>query len=206
MKSNIKVIIFDLGGVLVPEKRDFIDDHISRLLKITKNNLRKLYKNINNKLTKGEVSLGQFYSKILKKIKVEKEITSSELVQKHIELYKKCQKRNINVLRLIEKLKKKYLVVCLVNTEIEIAKINKEAGLYDIFSKSFISTDMKIMKPNLNIYKTVLRQLGVKSKEVVFIDDKEKNVKAAKTLGINGILFTNVKDLKISLKRILSNF
>jgi putative hydrolase of the HAD superfamily len=200
MKNNIKVIIFDLGGVLVPEKRDLMDNHISRFLKIKEGDLKRFSKNLNNELTKGEIDLSQFYSGILKKIN-NKEISPSKLVQKHIALYKKyCIKRDASVLRLIRRLKKRYLVVCLVNTELEIAKINKENGLYNIFLKSFISTEMKMMKPSLNIYKMVLRRLRIKSEKAVFIDDKEKNVNSARKLGINSILYKNFRQLKKDLK------
>ena len=55
--------------------------------------------------------------------------------------------------------------------------------------KIFVSYELGLLKPDAEIYKQVLRLLKAKPKEVVFIDDKLKNVEAAKSIGINGIVF-----------------
>lgn len=55
--------------------------------------------------------------------------------------------------------------------------------------KIFVSYELGLLKPDAEIYKQVLRLLKAKPEEVVFIDDKLKNVEAAKSIGINGIVF-----------------
>lgn len=54
-----------------------------------------------------------------------------------------------------------------------------------------MSYELGLLKPDAEIYKQVLRLrlLKAKPEEVVFIDDKLKNVEAAKSIGINGIVF-----------------
>jgi len=55
--------------------------------------------------------------------------------------------------------------------------------------KIFVSYELGLLKPDKAIYQSVLAKLNVKPEEVIFIDDKRENVEAAKSLGINGIVF-----------------
>ena len=68
-----------------------------------------------------------------------------------------------------------------------------ESGKYQDWVKEkyrFYSFDLKMLKPNNDIYKEVVSRLNCSFDEVVFIDDKEKNIIAASDLGIYSILFT----------------
>ena len=47
-----------------------------------------------------------------------------------------------------------------------------------------------IVKPDPEIYKTLLSRFGLKAEECVFIDDTEENVTSAEKLGFKGIVFT----------------
>ncbi len=55
--------------------------------------------------------------------------------------------------------------------------------------KIFVSYKLGLLKPDAEIYKQILTLLKAKPEEVIFIDDKLKNVEAAKSIGINGIVF-----------------
>lgn len=55
--------------------------------------------------------------------------------------------------------------------------------------KIFVSYELGLLKPDKAIYQSVLARLNAKPEEVIFIDDKRENVEAAKSLGINGIVF-----------------
>lgn len=70
--------------------------------------------------------------------------------------------------------------------------------------RAFTSYDLGLLKPDPLIYKVVLQKLGAKPQEVIFIDDKQKNVEAAKSLGILGIVF-NRDTLKKDILSLLSN-
>ena len=59
------------------------------------------------------------------------------------------------------------------------------------------------MKPNHRIYQTLLQKLKLTSAEVVFVDDKLENIKGAKKCGIKAIRFTNYKDLRVKLRKLI---
>ena len=58
---------------------------------------------------------------------------------------------------------------------------------------------MRIKKPDPKFFKRVLEDSKLNSSECVFIDDKKKNIEAARKFGINGILFLNINQLKKEL-------
>lgn len=55
------------------------------------------------------------------------------------------------------------------------------------FDSIFCSYEMKICKPDQNIFKKALEKDAMSPKETIFVDDSEKNVKAAEALGIHGL-------------------
>jgi putative hydrolase of the HAD superfamily len=58
-------------------------------------------------------------------------------------------------------------------------------------------------KPELKIYRLTLKKLKVKPEECIFIDDKEKNLKPAKKLGIKTVLAKNPKQVIRDVCKIL---
>lgn len=100
-------------------------------------------------------------------------------------------------LDMLKVLRRKYKVFLLSNTNsIHIDYIGKYLkGAYpayefekDFFDQVYYSFRMKDRKPNLSIYMTVLERENLVPHEVLFIDDNEENVLAARQLGINSIL------------------
>ena len=71
----------------------------------------------------------------------------------------------------------------------------------------FTSYKLGLLKPDPKIYQTVLKELNAQPQEVIFIDDKEKNVAAACSLGIHGIQFkreTIISEIKSSITQMHS--
>ena len=59
-------------------------------------------------------------------------------------------------------------------------------------------------KPDPAIYRYVLKKLGTRPGETLFLDDKLVNVEAARALGMKALEFTTVEQLRADL--IASNF
>jgi epoxide hydrolase-like predicted phosphatase len=53
------------------------------------------------------------------------------------------------------------------------------------------SHEVGISKPDPRIYELACERLGVRPREMIFLDDVEPNVEAARDLGAHGILFTS---------------
>lgn len=70
------------------------------------------------------------------------------------------------------------------------------------FEHKFLSYDLKMKKPDAEIFLTVAERLAAKPEQCLFIDDLEPNIKAAKELSFQTILFRNAEQLRGELKEL----
>ena len=56
-----------------------------------------------------------------------------------------------------------------------------------------ISYQVKLLKPDVKIYKTFLREFRLKPQECFFLDDLKENLEGARKLGIQGMVFENAE-------------
>ena len=61
------------------------------------------------------------------------------------------------------------------------------------------SCELRIAKPDPEIYRHTLEQLGVEAEDALFIDDIQRNIDAARQAGMKAILFTDVERLTSDL-------
>ena len=66
-----------------------------------------------------------------------------------------------------------------------------------------ISSFVKLIKPDRAIYEYLLNTYSLKAEECVFVDDRPKNVEAARALGMKGIIFEGYEKGSESLKKLL---
>ncbi|OXA75048.1 haloacid dehalogenase [Flavobacterium branchiophilum] len=92
----------------------------------------------------------------------------------------------------LKKLSQNYDLYLLSNTDaIHIAYFESQTPatfvkeFYQCFKKIYFSFDLKMRKPDLEIYQHVLQDNGLNPKKTLFIDDKKANTDAAAQLGIS---------------------
>lgn len=204
----IKLIIFDIGGVVGRDTANHSFAAVTQFLKIKKTKLLNVRENnskLVNLVTLGKISLFDLYHRIKKELGAEK-VNTKKILAAHLRGHTKyAHIKNKQLVRLVISLKKQYQVVCLSNTEPEIYEINKKHRVFDYFHQRFISTQMHMMKPEPRIFKTVLTSLKIKPAEAVFIDDNIKYIKAANKMGIHAIWYKNMPKLKKTLIRLSVN-
>ena len=64
------------------------------------------------------------------------------------------------------------------------------------------SCEVKQIKPEPEIYKTVLGRYNLEPSETVFLDDRAENCEAARKLGIHAIQFKNFKQAAGELEKL----
>jgi len=72
----------------------------------------------------------------------------------------------------------------------------------ELFNCVAYSYDAQSTKPSDKIFKFLLKKLKAKPEETLFIDDYEKNVLAAKKLGLHAIKFTSPHQLIAQLREL----
>lgn len=72
----------------------------------------------------------------------------------------------------------------------------------EYFDDTFISADVKLVKPQREIYEMALEKFGVTAEECVFIDDLPSNIEMGENCGICGVVFHgDVEILRADLRR-----
>lgn len=64
-----------------------------------------------------------------------------------------------------------------------------------------MSHQVLMIKPDPEIYKMLIKRYGLDPQECIFIDDTEKNVEVAESLGMTGIVFTTKEDADAKIAR-----
>lgn len=68
-------------------------------------------------------------------------------------------------------------------------KLRNNLGIESLLTGSVISGDIGVRKPDAEIYRILVESSGCRSDDMLFIDDRDKNVFAAREFGIDGLLF-----------------
>lgn len=179
----IKVIAFDLVGVLVNEK----DIRLS----CTEEKLERLF---------GDNISDDIYLKDAEKI-VKNKNDIIPITKNIIEKLYKIKEEN-----LIRNLKKKYN-----NIKIIIAT-NHVTYVKDYIKNNFkevddiiISAQINKIKPDKGFYKYIIDKYLISPEELLFLDDNEKNISSAKEIGINTIYVKKDISLYDEILKIINN-
>lgn len=96
------------------------------------------------------------------------------------------------ILSAIGALRAQGFICCLAsNQQSHRARFMSEAlGYSKYFDKEFYSCDLGFIKPDERFFQSILAHIGKPANTVLFIDDHESNVLAARSAGLNGAVFS----------------
>jgi len=192
----IKCILFDLGGVLV----EFSDEEYIRYLSsMSHKDIKKGRKRLEfwwRRLYLGMIKVSFFEQNIAKIFGIEKEQV------RWIEFYEQRVKLDKKMVALAKKLRKNYKIAFL--SDIDFSHYDISLRILDLkwFDYHFASCYIKLRKPDPEVYRYVLKKIGLKPGEVIFIDNRLDNVLGARSIGIRSIVFKGQKDLISRLKKL----
>ena len=193
----IKLVLFDLGGVIIdiPEYRYF--RYLSRINRVSPYLAERIIVRSAPLLESGKMSLAKFQEDM----GMEFGIPSSKIAW--LSFFKKNAKLNSKTIEVVKELKKNYRIAFLSNVDRwrydYLAKHILNKVLY-LFDYRFASFKLGIVKPSPLAYKKVLKAMRLKPSEVLFIDNNLENVMGARSVGIRSLQFSNIKILKLDLK------
>ncbi len=91
---------------------------------------------------------------------------------------------------LIRRLRPPYRTAVLSNADRTLrARFEAVDGLLDLFDDFVCSADIGMAKPDPRIYALAAQRLGLPLGECVFIDDLDRNIDAAREVGMHGVHF-----------------
>lgn len=191
----IKLILFDLGGVLFTDGTSKFIKSISTRYDIP---LEKVSEIVNGELglkyREAQITRDEFWNQLVSKLSLTENII--DLENEWINYYELFEKTK----EIIIKLKEKYKVYYLSNNVKERAeRLNEKFDYLKLFDGGVYSHEVKAIKPDPKIYEFALNKAGFLANETIFIDDKESSLEPARKMGIETILFENSDKLEADL-------
>lgn len=184
---TIKFCVWDVGQVIYPYTLSYLDEWALSKTKDKENYISKggIKKFDYNPYMAGEVNNEEFCKKLCAEYNI------AYLPQTPLEikraLYKGVGNYFEETLQTMHSLSAKGIKNCILSNALPMLKDTAPQEVEPQYR--FASFELKLLKPNPEIYKSVRQLLGCHFNEMIFIDDKEKNVLSAKSLGIHGIVF-----------------
>jgi putative hydrolase of the HAD superfamily len=68
------------------------------------------------------------------------------------------------------------------------------------FDHQILSCELRLIKPDPEIFRRTIERIGVKPEATLFVDDREANVEAARALGLRAIQFESTEQLRAELR------
>lgn len=205
MKRKYSVIVFDLGNVIIPFDYSKPLQYFNNLKPGLGDRFAQLYKNnyhVHRQFEKGKLSKEEYLKTMIEWL--DDLITGNQFCEVFSDIFS----LNEDVIALLPKLKKDYILCLLSNTN----QIHEEYGYkhYEFmkyFDKLFLSHEVGAIKPEEEIYKAVEVFTQKPSAEHIFIDDIQEYVDGAKACGWDAIQFNGYQDLveQLKIKGVLNN-
>ena len=184
--TEIKAVIFDLGNVLVNYDVWKAARRFSKAGGISQVRIWAHFflSKFEQAYTRGEISTREFYNAACKVFK--KPVPYK--VFKHY--WNDIFWENPGMDKLLTRLKKHYPLYLISNTNaLHFTYLKKHFKLLRHFKRRFPSHEVGARKPDLKIYRRVLRKIGLRPEETVFIDDMKSFIAGARKAGMHAIRF-----------------
>lgn len=205
--SQIKNIIFDLGGVIINLD---INKTIQEFNKLSNKQFETIYTQLQqspvfDKFDKGEISESDFFNEIQKALGIN--IPKEKLLFAWNAMLLDFPK---NRLQLLEKLKPNYRLFLLSNTnETHVTEFEsilfKQHGFHNLeslFETVYYSCRMGMRKPNNNIFDFVLTKHNLNPQETLFIDDSPQHIEGALKSGIRAEFLARDREVEDLIKEL----
>lgn len=100
-----------------------------------------------------------------------------------------------------------YRVYCLSNMSYKAIRECSDAMRFiPMLDGAILSCEVKLIKPDSEIYKFLLDKYSLNPDECIYVDDLEANVRTADELGMHGIVFKDVKQAALAIDKIENQF
>jgi len=197
-EKTSKVIVFDLGDVLIPFDYSIAVQRLNKIEKNLGNTFLKFLKEnyeLHRSFERGDLTKETFTSIMCNAL--ENKIDEETFCKIYSEIFTV----NENVVSLLPRLKKNYKLALLSNTNEIHTKYGWERySFLQHFDKLILSHEVNAVKPEEKIYKTVEACTKLLPQEHLFIDDVLEYVNGAKKSGWDGIQFIGYENLVEELK------
>lgn len=200
MNKKIKNLIFDMGGVLIDLDRDACVEAFREIGYAEADELLNNYapKGAFRQLEIGNFSPEEFYAYVRNHIGAH--ITSDQIENAFLKFLNGLPAYKLDMLC---ELRKRFNIYMLSNTNAIMMPYIRETyftqcGLTfeDYFDRAFLSFEMKLMKPDDEIFLRMIADASIDPAQSLLIDDGKANIETARRLGFETYLASPEEDFR----------
>jgi putative hydrolase of the HAD superfamily len=198
--SPITAVIFDYGLVLVPGPTAEQFRPMAEMFNLDFDSFYKLWEGSRNIYDRGEITAEEYWLRLAAQ-------TNISLDQRQIEILREIEVEiwahpdPAMLAWLIALHSEGFKTALLSNMPLDLMRyVLANFKWMENFTFKTFSADVRLIKPEPAIYEHTLRGLRVSATEALFVDDRWPNIKAARKLGIHGIQFRSVAQLRGELE------
>ncbi len=195
----IDTVIFDVGNVLI----EWDPEHLYRKLIPDQAERSHFLANICTPEWNVQQDLGRSWSEAISEL-LGKHPDKHDLIKAYSERWHEMVPGEISgTVEILEELKSAgvplYAITNFSNEKFAEAKA-RFPFLATSFLDTVVSAEERIIKPDLRIFEILIERNRLNANACAFIDDSEKNIKAADQAGLNAVHFTGADKLRRDLK------
>ena len=191
MQSMIKVVFFDVGGVLLKQDSN-VFDVFDKMNGFQSGESVRLWTEYLHQAHTGKIFSPQQYYQF------------PQITNLKNKLYE-TNKPTKGIIRILNELSASLRLGVISNFTPDLDDVLKQIGVYDFFEHVINSSQVGIKKPSPEIYNVSCSKFNILPSEAIFVDDNSRNVEAAQDFGMNGILFTGSDSLETALRQYSRN-
>ena len=200
--APIRAVILDYGDVISLPADPAIIAKMAAEFRLPEERFRQLYGSFRLDYDRGTLDANQYWLQIAQAAGVE--LSAGQIADLRAADVAMWSRLNPSVLRWAEQLRTAGMKTAVLSNMhddmVQHLRLNGE------WTKSFdcltLSSAIRMAKPQPEIFKYCLKLLDVATHEALFIDDRERNVQAAKAQGIRGIVAPSTAHLRAQLEAI----
>jgi putative hydrolase of the HAD superfamily len=198
--SNLKAVIFDYGDVLCLQPTAEDVDASARILDVSSDVFRSLWHRNRDLYDRGDLSPETYWRKFAED--AGKSLDAAQLrglSERDVTMWSRLNPGMVAWLEFLSSAGMKTAVL----SNMHIDMVRHARRNFQWLSRAHCTTfsaEVRLIKPDPLIYEHCLRGLDVAPSEALFIDDRLVNIEAARAVGIHGIQFKSMAQLRIELE------
>lgn len=188
----IRAVIFDMYETLITHYRSplYFGAQMAEDAGIAEEKFQALWRPTEYDRTIGKLTFEEVVENILRENRCYSGELVKKIVQRRIETKEDCFKKiHEEIIPMLEQLKAKGILIGLIsNCFSEEAEVIRRSVLFPYFDAVYLSYEQGVQKPDKEIYKRCMADLGVRPEECLYIGDGGSNeLEAARTLGMKAL-------------------
>jgi len=198
---KIEAVFFDLGGVLLRTEYQAPREHLAERLGLSYDDLvRMIFESESaRKASLGEITVQQHWEAVAARLRR----PASEIPSIRGEFFG-GDVLDRELLEFIRGLRQTRRTGLISNGWPDLREYIVRNGFADAFDAIVISAEVGLLKPDARIYQLALQSLRALPQATALVDDMPANVDAARSLGMEGIVFREAGQARQELQRLLA--